>query len=211
MILAMESASTDLSVALATTSGEPIGDDAWTSAQRQSAELLPRALGLLERHGRVLRELAAVAVGVGPGSFTGLRVGMSLAKGLAFALAIPVVGVPSLEAWLAAVPDAGGAVARAGAREAYLLARGEAVPIIVDRDGLPSGATGVPLVAPGEVAASFRLPHTIPPIGAAAAIARMAAKRLARDPAGDDLGRLEPVYLRAPRGVDAAAGGATWR
>ncbi|MGH2356522.1 MAG: tRNA (adenosine(37)-N6)-threonylcarbamoyltransferase complex dimerization subunit type 1 TsaB [Candidatus Limnocylindria bacterium] len=209
MILAIESASADVSVSLATTAGEPIADDAWTSDQRQSAELLPRALALLEHNGRGLHELSSVAVGIGPGSFTGLRVGMSLAKGLALALGIPIVGVPSLEAWLAAAPGAQAAVARAGAREAYLLARGELTPIIVDRDALADRTGTQTLVAPTELAAAFELTRTIPPSAAAAAVARTAAQRLSDDPGGDDLARLEPAYLRAPRGV-ADPGFAPW-
>lgn len=213
MILAIESASTDLSVALADASGQPIAEDAWESAQRQSAELLPRTLGLLRREARSLGELSAVAVGIGPGSFTGLRVGMSLAKGLAMALEIPIVGVPSLEAWLDGASQAGAAVARAGAHEAYLLVRGDPAPVVVDRDALESRLQAGPVVAPAEVATAFGLRDAIRPSGAAAAVARMAARGLALDPAGDDLSGLEPAYLRPPRGTAAAAatsGAATW-
>ena len=111
MILAIDGASTDLSIALAAADGDPIAADAWTSAQRQSAELLPRVLDLLGSSDRSLQDLAAVAVGTGPGSFTGLRVAMALAKGLALALQRPIVGVPSLVAWLEHEPDAVAAVA----------------------------------------------------------------------------------------------------
>jgi tRNA threonylcarbamoyladenosine biosynthesis protein TsaB len=47
--------------------------------------------------GRELHELNGVAVGIGPGSYTGLRIGLSAAKGLCFALDIPVFGMPTLE------------------------------------------------------------------------------------------------------------------
>ena len=138
-----------------------------------------------------------MAVGTGPGSFTGLRVAMAIAKGLALGLGRPIVGVPSLPAWLAAEPDAVAALARAGARDAYLLARGETEPRIVDRDEL--GDAGV-VVAPAELADAFALSDVRSPRGAPA-IARSAAERLAQDSAGDDLSLLEPLYLRAPRGV----------
>ena len=206
MILAIDGASTDLSIALAADDGAPIVDDAWTSAQRQSAELLPGVLELLRTSDRTLRDLTAVAVGTGPGSFTGLRVAMALAKGLSLALERPIVGVPSLVAWLEQEPDAIAAVARAGAREAYVLARGAELPIIVERDQLASRLAGRPIVAPRELVDAFELTDTRPP-AAAPAIARLAARRLAVDPAGDDLQVLEPIYLRAPRGLAAAPEG----
>jgi tRNA threonylcarbamoyladenosine biosynthesis protein TsaB len=202
VIIAIDGASTDLSLAIADPDGTLLSDDAWSSAQRQSAELLPHLLALLARVERPLRDATAVAVGSGPGSFTGLRVAMALAKGLAAGLRIPIVGVPSLEAWLDADPDATAAVARAGAREAYLLARGDDLPRIVDRDALDAAAV---VVAASEVATAFGLIAARPP-HAAAAIARRAAERLATDPAGDDLRTLEPIYLRAPRGVASESG-----
>jgi hypothetical protein len=111
------------------------------------------------------------------------------------------VGVPSLGAWLAAAPDADAALARAGARDAYLLARGEETIRIVDRDALPELLAGHRVVAPAELVEAFDLGDATSPSGAAAAIAATAAERLEADPGGDDLRRLEPIYLRAPRGV----------
>lgn len=212
MILAIESASTDLSVALADPDGAPLGTDGWSSAQRQSAELLPRLLALLERMSLGLDALTAVAVGSGPGSFTGLRVGMSVGKGLAFALRLPIVGVPSLQAWLAADRDAAAAMARAGARDAYLLARGESEPLVVDREALPEALRTGAVAAPEELAQAFGLAGARGPLEAAGAVARMAAERLALAPDGDDLQRLEPAYLRAPRGIGPSAEGRVrWR
>ena len=206
MILAIDGASTDLSIALADAGGGGIVDDSWTSAQRQSAELLPRTLDLLASAGRRLDEVTALAVGIGPGSFTGLRVALSLGKGLAFALDRPIVGVPSLVAWLEQEPAARAALARAGAREAYLLARGEPQPLVVDRDGLRERLADHEIVAPDELAEAFALATARRP-AAAMAVARLAVRRLAADPAGDDLHRLEPIYLRAPRGLPAAPEG----
>ena len=210
MMIALESASSDPSVALAAPDGTTIAIDGWSSAGRQGSDLLPRLLALLAREGRELRGATAVAVGIGPGSFTGLRVAMSLAKGLAMALAIPVSGVPSLEAWLVAEPAADAAVARAGAREAFLLERGVAQPRIVSSAELGARVEGRRLVAPSELAESFQLDQAIPPHRAAAAIASMALARLAADPAGDDPALLEPAYLRAPRGIRPSAEAAPW-
>ena len=89
MIVAIEAASTDLSLAIADPDGGTIADDAWTSSRRQSAELLPRLQALLAARDRELVQLSGIGVGSGPGSFTGLRVAMALAKGLAVALAAP--------------------------------------------------------------------------------------------------------------------------
>ena len=206
MIVAIESASTDVSIALADPNGELRQVDGWSAGQRQSHELLPRITALLAANGSAISAISALAVGIGPGSFTGLRVGMSVAKGLAVALGRPIVGVASLPAWLESEPDAAVAAARAGARDAYLLRRGATSPEIVDRDVLVDVAG--PLVAPAELIDAFGLANAVQPLRAAAAVARQAALRLREEPAGDDLSRLEPAYLRAPRGVaQATAGG----
>ena len=206
MIVAIESASTDVSIALADPDGTLRQVDGWSAGQRQPHELTPRIIALLDTDGGSLADVTALAVGIGPGSFTGLREGMSVAKGLAVVLERPIVGIPSLPAWLESEPAAAAAVARAGARDAYLLRRGAASPEIADRDAL-AGVPG-PVVAPAELIEAFELADAIQPLRAAAAVARQAVLRLRGDPTGDDLARLEPAYLRAPRGVaQAAAGG----
>lgn len=206
MIIAIDAASTDLSVALAHRDGTLILDDGWTSAQRQSAELLPHLLELLDRSGRSLRDTTAVAVGIGPGSFTGLRVALALGKGLALALDRPILGVPSLHGWLSAHQEAGAALARAGAREAYLLARGEESPRIVDRDAVPAIVADARIVAPSELADAFGLAGAESP-RAAGALAALAASRLDARPEGDDLRTLEPLYVRPPRGLSTQSEG----
>jgi tRNA threonylcarbamoyl adenosine modification protein YeaZ len=207
MIVAIESASTDLSVAVAAPDGTTIGVDGWSSDRRGGLELLPRLLALLELHRRSLDQATGVAVGSGPGSFTGLRVGMSLGKGLAFALRLPIVGLPSLAAWLEADPEADAALARAGSREAFLLLRGESEPHLVDRDALPGRTARAVVAAPRELAEAFGLAAARSPLQAAAAVARLAAERLASG-GGDDLRTLEPRYLRTPRGLTQLGDGA---
>lgn len=75
-----------------------------------SSTLLPMAEALLKNTGHAVRELGCVAVAHGPGSFTGLRIGMAAAKGLAWALDIAAVGVSTLEAMAYGGPDAEGAM-----------------------------------------------------------------------------------------------------
>lgn len=65
-------------------------------ARRQAGGLLPLVDGVLRRAGVRIADLAAIVVGDGPGSFTGLRVGWALARGLAHERGIPLVAVPSL-------------------------------------------------------------------------------------------------------------------
>ena len=66
--------------------------------------LLAAVMGALEAFGQTQDDLGAVAVATGPGSFSGLRVGMGIAKGLALGLAIPIVGVPTLADHCGALP-----------------------------------------------------------------------------------------------------------
>ena len=210
MIIALESASSDPSLALATPAGSAFAVDGWADEGRQASELLPRLLALLELAGRELREATAIGIGVGPGSFTGLRVSMGLAKGLALGLDVPLVGVPSLAAWLESAPDATAAAVRAGAQDAFLLVRGESEPRVVPASEVGTITGGSKLVAPSELAIAFALDHAVPPHRAGAVVARMAAARLADDPLGDELAGLEPWYLRPPRGVGSPSEVMTW-
>jgi tRNA threonylcarbamoyladenosine biosynthesis protein TsaB len=202
VIIAIESASTVSSLALLEPGGAPIGMDGWSGTLGQGRELMPRLAELINRHGRNLHDATAVAVGTGPGSFTGLRVGMSVAKGLALGLGVPILGVPSLDAWLDAEPDARAALARAGAREAFLLLRGDPEPAVVAADDLPPATRRESVVAPADLAKAFGLAAARSPTRAALTIGARAIARLETDPAGDELATLEPRYLRLPRGLE---------
>jgi tRNA threonylcarbamoyl adenosine modification protein YeaZ len=65
-------------------------------ATGQAERLFPALAELLERAGTAYPDLTRIAVTTGPGSFTGLRIGLSAARGLGLALNIPVLGIPSL-------------------------------------------------------------------------------------------------------------------
>jgi tRNA threonylcarbamoyladenosine biosynthesis protein TsaB len=73
------------------------GETTWRAERRHTEQVLPMAIYLLERLGHGPQDLRAVAVATGPGSYTGLRVGLALAKGLAVALRLSIIGVDTLE------------------------------------------------------------------------------------------------------------------
>ena len=70
----------------------------WHCAQNHSTQLLPNLSHLLSQMNLELKAISGIIVAQGPGSYNGLRVGISTAKGLAFSLGIPIVGISSLEA-----------------------------------------------------------------------------------------------------------------
>lgn len=69
-----------------------------------SERLMPAIQQLISDAGLSPQDLGGIAVSIGPGSFTGLRIGITTAKSMAFALGIPVVGVPTLDALAAQFP-----------------------------------------------------------------------------------------------------------
>lgn len=94
-----------------------VAEHGWRSVNTQTVELAPAVTQMLSRAGVTTEELRAVAVTLGPGSYTGLRIGLGFAKGLALAYQIPLVGVPTLDIVAAALPAADGhlvVVAEAG-------------------------------------------------------------------------------------------------
>ncbi len=96
MLLAIDTATRYASIALY--DGERvISEETWRTANYHTVELMPAIVRLLERQDASVEALVAVGVSLGPGSFTGLRIGMGVAKGLVMAQEIPLLGVPTLE------------------------------------------------------------------------------------------------------------------
>lgn len=77
--------------------GYELASDVWESAHNLGADLLPHIYSLLKKNGIETKQLAAIAVHPGPGSFTGLRVGITTANTLAFSLNIPVMASVDLQ------------------------------------------------------------------------------------------------------------------
>lgn len=96
MELAIDTSSNIAVVALSE-HGMPVAELSWRSVHNHTVELMPSIEILLKRAGVGYDVLRGITVALGPGSFNGLRVGISVAKGLALALSAPLVGVSTLE------------------------------------------------------------------------------------------------------------------
>src|SRR5919204_4538689 len=100
LILAFDTA-TEVATTALVADGDVLGERV-----SRAVTLLEDVDGLLEAGGLDPDELEALAVGIGPGSFTGVRVGLATARGLALALGVPVAGVSTLDALAAGAPGA---------------------------------------------------------------------------------------------------------
>ncbi len=92
MILALNTATATTRLQLYNESGKALQEDIWESGRQLSAQLLDHIEALLEAQKATWSDLTGVVVFQGPGSFTGLRIGITVANTLAFASAIPIVG-----------------------------------------------------------------------------------------------------------------------
>lgn len=106
MLLAIETAAELVGVALAV-DREPLAGVWLRSARRHAEALAPAIAHVLDQAGASLADVETVAVDVGPGLFTGLRVGVATAQGLAQGLGIGVLGVTSVEVLARQAYDAG--------------------------------------------------------------------------------------------------------
>jgi tRNA threonylcarbamoyladenosine biosynthesis protein TsaB len=116
MLLALDTSTRNVGLALY--DGEQaLSEFVWTSSDHHTVELAPAIAEMLAKSGLQISQVMALGVALGPGSFTGLRIGLALAKGLALVRRLPIVGVPTLDALAAAQPVMAGslaAVLRAG-------------------------------------------------------------------------------------------------
>ncbi|MEE8444838.1 MAG: tRNA (adenosine(37)-N6)-threonylcarbamoyltransferase complex dimerization subunit type 1 TsaB, partial [Alphaproteobacteria bacterium] len=104
-LLAFDTAAGACSAAL-WADGRILAQESAEMARGHAERLMPMIASVMDRAGLAFGDLDAYAVTVGPGAFTGLRVGLAAARGLALAGDRPVLGVGTLEALAAAVPEA---------------------------------------------------------------------------------------------------------
>lgn len=110
MIIALKTDNPVTELYLYDAAGSNVDRDINESGNRLSRELLQRIERLLARHQYQLADITGIVVYKGPGSFTGLRIGLTVANGLAYAYRIPVVGVTGggwIEDGLNRLPDTG--------------------------------------------------------------------------------------------------------
>lgn len=172
-------------------------------ARGHQERLAPLVAEVMAQAGVAFHQLERVGVTIGPGSFTGLRVGLAFAKGLGAALSIPVIGVGVLEALAQPLSGTVLSVLDAKRDQVYLQAFADGVAVSAP-DALPpgtaaarlaelAGAGDVTLVGSGAALLAGTLPNaTVVAADHAdpAAVARIAAVRPPVPP--------RPLYLRAP-------------
>jgi tRNA threonylcarbamoyl adenosine modification protein YeaZ len=224
LALAIDSASPDAGVAVVR-GDELVAERQWTLETTFSLELLSAIDGVLAGAGVTKDELAAIAVAVGPGGYSGLRTGVATAQGLALALDLPLAGVSRLEAQayphldggrpVIAVHDPGrGQIAWA----AY--ARGSPAPEVLVAGRIDSAERCIALAPPGALWCGELTDELRAVVDAAATAGGRAAEaepppdntrraadlvRLARlhdaygDPAEVDVVYLRPPNITTPR------------
>ena len=225
MLLSIDTSSRHGGVALCDADGGVIEARLWRSTANHTAQLMPAIAELLKARQVRAGDLDGVAVALGPGPFSALRVGVSAAKGLAMAAGFPIIGVDTLalearphltpDGIVAAWLDAGRNEVAVGwfASEVERLREDEiASPetLLEQEPALPEGA----LIYCGEAAHARRgmigdfgdkrgdsvRPTVVAPWTPADrlwALAAIAVRRLDRNES-DDLATLQPYYLRMP-------------
>jgi tRNA threonylcarbamoyladenosine biosynthesis protein TsaB len=96
MLLAIDTATRNLSLAMHN-GDQVLSELTWQTMDYHTVELTQTISGMLHRVGLAPREIRAIAVALGPGSFTGLRTGLAVAKGLSLANNTPLIGIPTLD------------------------------------------------------------------------------------------------------------------
>ena len=189
-ILAFDTSAAHCAAALL--SGGRVVAEAYEPMEKGQAErLLPLCQEVMARAGLALADLDAVAVGTGPGNFTGVRIAVAAARGLALSLGVPAIGVTRLEALAEGLARPVTVIEDAKRGEVYVQrfdagGAGEA-GLRGAGDDLPDGAVTGSAAGAGALPPAMPLHH---------AIAVIAARRF-----GTEQPRPAPFYMR---GADAA-------
>jgi tRNA threonylcarbamoyl adenosine modification protein YeaZ len=217
LLLAFDTATPAVTVALRGDEGV-LAEHTEIDARRHGELLAPGIEKVLADAGRSRTELTGVAVGVGPGPFTGLRVGLVTARALGDALDIPVHGVCTLDILAAAVMNAPGgsnvggrfAVATdARRREVYwatydLTGRRETEPSVDRPAEIAERFAGFAVAGQGPALYPEQFPHALDPaLPSAAVLAELTARLLRETP--EALLPPYPLYLRRPDAVEPGA------
>ncbi|MEU5580247.1 MULTISPECIES: tRNA (adenosine(37)-N6)-threonylcarbamoyltransferase complex dimerization subunit type 1 TsaB [Streptomyces] len=203
LLLALDTATPAVTVALHDGSSV-VAQSSQVDARRHGELLLPAVDRVLADAGLRLDAVTAVVAGVGPGPYTGLRVGLMTAETFGLALGVPVHGVCTLDglAYASGIETGPFVVATDARRKEVYWARYDdprtrVTDAAVDRPAeIAAEVAGLPAVGAGallypEVFPDARAPEHV----SAAALASLAAERLA---AGEELLEPRPLYLRRP-------------
>lgn len=216
MELSIDTASPDRAGIGLSEHGVAVAEFVWRTRSNHSVELLPNVAMLLERLGARKEDLTAVFVCTGPGSYAGLRVGVSAAKAMAYGLGLALAGVGRLEldAYVhAARPGPLLALHQAGRGEAAWAVyegpperwRETTAPRMSRLDAVAAAAPAGsfvcgdlrPELAEQLAAAGFETAASAAAFRRPSHLAELGWRRLQRGLA-DDPRRLAPLYLRAP-------------
>ncbi|MDN0195166.1 tRNA (adenosine(37)-N6)-threonylcarbamoyltransferase complex dimerization subunit type 1 TsaB [Streptomyces sp. S.PNR 29] len=202
LLLALDTATPAVTVALHDGT-DVIASSSQVDARRHGELLLPAIDRVLAEAGPGLDAVTGIVAGIGPGPYTGLRVGLMTADTLGLALGVPVHGLCTLDGLAYASDLEGPFVVATDARRKevywarYADSRTRVTDPAVDRpadiadqvEGLPAVGAGA-LLYPGTFPKAHEPEHV-----SAAALARLAAEKLA---AGEELPAPRPLYLRRP-------------
>ena len=191
--------------------GRVLAELAWRSERNHSVELAPALRRVMEHAGVEMDDLTAVFAALGPGGFSALRVGLSVAKSLAMARGVPLVGVNTLDVEAAPFHGLGGplsAVIGAGRSKVYLAtypgpASTNGDYRVVERERLAEALRESTILCGEEacavrdlVGARISVIDTPPPTRSASALAKLAYERL-RARETDDPDVLQPIYMHS--------------
>jgi tRNA threonylcarbamoyl adenosine modification protein YeaZ len=231
-VLALDTATRHPALGLVGSDDALVTERQWESRHRHGEQLLEELDALLAGVGGSGGDLRGVIVGIGPGSFTGLRIGLATAKTIAYALDVPLVGVSTTQS-LALAANAANEEGRrttfavslpAGATDRYVhrvavdardAVREETAPQLVIPGTAYDEATAEALVVAvdlddaEDVADQDKARGALALRGLAAALAKLGTAALGEGRA-EDVARVVPAYVALPRGIARAAAEMTW-